>query len=451
MLKCSKVYKNQIMRSYSKSNKKIISDFLKKKKLGTKDEAIPREDIKPSKTQSAKTQDVNSVLSKLKPIKMDNLSTEDALSSPIFAYRNKQNKDEVKRLQYKNALKLKNLENERKKYNIALGGNTKADMYMFMKGKEQYEKWLKFTEKIKKIDPKVGALQNELIKYYRVEPEDEYKDSKLLYQYTGSDKGPRPEDDPLYFAEWYKKNLSDSAFRFISAIEHADEVEIATEQEESVRGYADYTLFLNSKGLYVPLSAESIIENAENPSETDKQDSEKSTKNILSKTNLEPKESPEEKYMQEEEEKEDPEENIEYVIDIPSELPDYLELPFSTVATEVPDQFQKMMLYQTNWNVMVQCLGISHFVKNIDRIIEEETKKTETEEYKNRYYNTLWGYYNLLPEKIKESPHVKMTLLALERRGYFLTLEEKQEMLNKACITTLDVTEGNLNRGYNVS
>jgi len=139
------------------------------------------------------------------------------------------------------------------------------------------------------------------------------------------------------------------------------------------------------------------------------------------------------------------------VIDTPVDLPDYLQLPFSTVATEAPVQFQDMSDYHANWSTMIQTITISNVIDNIDTMIQKELAEKEKEENKNKYYNSIWGYYNLLPEKVRECPSVRAAVLALEKRCYFLTLEQKQEVLNRVCIASLDVTEGKINRGCYVS
>lgn len=56
----------------------------------------------------------------------------------------------------------------------------------------------------------------------------------------------------------------------------------------------------------------------------------------------------------------------------------------------------------------------------------------ETEELMNKMYPTLESYYMLLPKEIRTHPHVVSTYLNLEKRSYWMDLEIKQRLLNKA-------------------
>jgi len=50
----------------------------------------------------------------------------------------------------------------------------------------------------------------------------------------------------------------------------------------------------------------------------------------------------------------------------------------------------------------------------------------------NKMYPTLESYYMLLPKEIRTHPHVVSTYLNLEKRSYWMDLENKQRLLNKA-------------------
>ena len=449
MLKCTKLYKKQIARNFSKASKKSTPDFTKKQSKNFDKSKYPKTQSS-NNTADKKLKSRDSILSTLKPINLNKLSAEEIMISPLFKYRQNKNATEAHRMQYQNKLKLDALENERQKQMISESNNNK-DFYMYMRGREQYNKWLKHVDQIKKVDQRIGTIQHSIVRGYQLNIKDEYRDLKLIFQYPGTTKGPRPEDDPVYFTEWYKNNLSYSAVNFLSSVESINKVEIQTDYDNSIRELADYSSFLNAKGINFPINIvdKAVVDEYIASGEAD-EDIDDDEEGMMQQRFSDGPQTPEEIYQEHIEDMEDPQDEVDYLLQAPSEVPDYLDLPFSPFATEHPYEFQEFDDYQANWNAMTQNAKLSKLISNIDILIEKNKEVEDSEEFKNMYYTSIWGYYNLLPKKVQESPVVKSTVIALERRGYFLTLEQKQAILNRACSTTLDVTEGNLNRGYNV-
>lgn len=451
MLKSSSVFRKNLTRQFSKSDRHKINDFLKAKKLAPDTRKSHKNPENEPSQRSHSNKDPKSMLSSFQRIDMKKLSTEEAMVSPVFEYRNKKNQQEVERLRYENAVKLKMIDDERKQYNLMIAGNTKVDMYIYLKGKDQYNKWMKHMDQVSKVDPAVGILQKRLLENYRYDPVDEFADSKLLYSYPGTSKGPRPEDDPIYFTEWYRRSVSNSAFKFLSTIEKLHEVEIKEENEEKTTVYGDYATFLNSKGFQFPMTI--IIDELESGNMNKygnngniETKGDQDTASEIQKTSEELGETGDmdNDYIENQEFA-----GLDYVIDTPSELPDYLDLPFSELPVEGPIDRNDFMEYSLNWHSMAFCVRMAHLVKNFERVSDETHKLNEERKAKDEYYPSVWGYYELLPNHLKENVLVKSTVLALEKHGYFLTLEEKQQLLNNACRSSLETTEGELKRGHN--
>ena len=212
------------------------------------------------------------------------------------------------------------------------------------------------------------------------------KESPALY--PGSSKGRLPEDDPEFFKNWYQQNLGEQA-RYERSFKPNNKL---LEQE-----YTIVDMNLNTF-IYDRLDSTAMIDVEDNPDHTLYYDS------AQFKTNL------------------------DFKMDLPQ------------IPTNMPlhqeDVFQTCM----NWGFMRSLLSIDFGLEHLNRLNDEAEKEGTgdvpyklDEEVNTGYYPSIFAYYQLLPKKMRENTHINSTVRALERFGYYLTIQQKQEMLNRAC------------------
>ena len=400
--KLNKISAYQISRNKSQK----VKDFLHTHRLNSVSNS--NENVKEEVELNIKRESVEDILKDLKFIDMKDLSTEDFMLSPLFEYTNEKLRNETQILNYENAKKIEEINKQNDRYEFSIRSGERFNFFMMLKGKEKYQYWSDHISKTSKIDLEGSSIQRKLFEKFRVDHDDDLHDSKLVYRYEGTGDGIRIEDNPLHFTEWYKSNLSNSAFSFVNLIENAYDLKKNEELEQELAKPLTVVDLFNSEGEYIE---EVMTEEMKEKYLANPNDQEHNTKIQM--------------HIEEELDNE-PEHEEMYFVPPEVAMHEKLETPIPALPYDAPPQESETSLHFGEWCTMVNAIKLKKWIDNFEEI-NNDAPPLPT------YYPTVWGYYNVLPERLRKDPAVMNCVLGLERNSYYFTQEEKFEILNATC------------------
>ena len=396
------------------------------------DNEIEKKDEKIEKTKIQKNPiDVSDLFSEyLEEIDTTKMDSQQLLLSPLLSSRKEKIENFKKNILNENKKKISLLNKKKEKYSISLIDKSLVNMEWFLKNEKEKLENLRKTEKYLNMSEKDQILYEEIFQDLTYHPDDVENDKIAFLKYEGTRLGPRMEDDPASFFEYWKNSISDTRFFFQKKMEMLFEKK--NEIKKNPKTVQTHDLFL-------------IDEWAEEFDKHQKNEIEE----IDNFYNLE---KGKKKYVT------DMERNLNFDIEHNPNAKKESDL-FDHNLPILPHTFKSdntdHQAYISYWGIMTTIINWQKQEKNKEKIVDhifekvdefdkqyelEEKQKMEKFEKKpnlkilekNKYSGipSIMPYYDLLPEFVRKNQAMKTLCVTLEKHNPKMPLEEKQRIVN---------------------
>lgn len=121
-------------------------------------------------------------------------------------------------------------------------------------------------------------------------------------------------------------------------------------------------------------------------------------------------------------------------------VPEKLRPPLPTLPSNpIVDSQKQYFEYTHLWSAISASNLVVQILQNLGQIQAEllEIYGYQLEELERQGYPSIMAYWNLLPDEIRNKPTVAAYAVVLDKYGYLIPLERKQQLLNQAAYYTL--------------
>jgi hypothetical protein len=383
----------------------VSSSFLKSKNFELKKNTEKIAAKTPKSTQKfSKDQILNELVER---VDLSNLSLEEIMRSPIQIARKLENQKIVDK-------HLANVHQQRKNIEKRIKNLSKHQMALqyttIRKLNDSFDNQLHELVQKGELSKELATIFKGSVKY---NPSD-ITNVKSYPIYPGSPRGALEEDDPKFYSDWFLNNLPPYLKRLkleISRVLGFDDVDPEKNENES-NETSERIQSYNMEGAFGSnFNMSDILFNGL------KMEEENCTTQVIC-----------DKFV---------------------DLPEYFQTDIPVLPKEMPIDRHGTLTVTLEWTLMrnlaIASKAFPGMLNAINQIAKEGEQKSNeydnSQFFKQNYYPSVFGYYYLLPEHIREHPGVITALKGIERYSSDLNLEEKYLYLNRACRMSLPPKE----------
>jgi hypothetical protein len=403
--------------SAAKSNSKGRSQPIR---LGRREIVVRKVKEEPRKSTE---QEISKVLSQVEYVDLTTLPIEKIVRSPIQLLQKK----ETLRI---NDLNMKKAQEKKKNLHARIRNLTTHKIaFQFLAARRlnaEIQQQIGQLVRSGQFDPVIGHhLQNRI----KINPSD-LTQLKYYVVYPGSPRGPYPEDDPEFYAQWavnnappYLKRLKIELERMFSDCQQAED-----QGEEN----ANKDVSGETQNEVTRLTLGSAFARNHSPTE----------------------------YLYAGAQPTDHANTIQITLAAPEDLPEELKVDIPYFPKNIPLERHHKLNAVYEWSLMRSFIIANKAFSGLARRIKEKTEKKPDDGndsaghsdsngndlFMNNYYPSIYGYYNLLPKSVREHPAVITATVGLERYSHSMPLQKKLDYLNMAAKASLPLPKRGLIR-----